>query len=160
MSSVEEEQRREGFIRELFPDEDGPGQWVTEDPRTGGTITIGEALDRMGVGAGAFEIEPEAGSPKYLALLDKMRDLHIRKNAGYAGVGNVDPWRNFRMAEDFGVEAWRGALIRASDKWSRIISLLENPENEQVGEALNDTLFDLAAYCLIVRCLRDEAGLT
>lgn len=96
------------------------------------------------------------GSLAYLALLDKMADLHREKNAGYAGIGNPDPWRNFRMAEEFGVAAWRGALIRASDKWSRIISLLENPDNEQVGESVEDTLFDLAAYCLIVICLRQE----
>ena len=26
-----------------------------------------------------------AGDPKYLQLLDEMKELHIRKNAGYSG---------------------------------------------------------------------------
>ena len=31
-----------------------------------------------------------------------------------------------------------------------------NPDNEMVGESLDDTLFDLAAYALIAICLRRE----
>lgn len=96
-----------------------------------------------------------AGSKEYLNLLQDMASLHERKNAGYAGNTN-DPWSNFRESEDFGVPAWKGALIRMSDKYSRIKSLVSNPNNEQVGESLEDTLMDLSAYALIVLCLRRE----
>ena len=91
-------------------------------------------------------------SQRYLELLDEMKALHIRKNAGYAG-GNPDSWANFRMSEAFGVSAFKGCLIRMSDKYIRITNLVRDPKNEQVGESVKDTLFDLAAYALIAICL-------
>lgn len=97
-------------------------------------------------------------SPAYLALLDEMRDLHIRKSTGYAG-DNPDVWCNFRGTEGFGVPAPVGALIRASDKFLRVQSLIKNPAHEMVGEAIEDTLMDLAAYALITICLlREQAA--
>ena len=97
-----------------------------------------------------------AGSPDYKALLDEAWDLHQRKNAGYAGEGNPDPWANFRMAEAFGISALDGCLVRMSDKYIRITNLKRNPDNNQVKESLRDTLSDLAAYALIAICLLDE----
>ncbi len=101
------------------------------------------------------ELKPQGGSPEYLKLLDEMADLHRRKNAGYAG-GKTDPWDNFRECEDFGVDAFTGVFVRMSDKWKRLKSLKRNPNNEQVGESMGDTLMDLAAYALIAKCLLDE----
>ena len=95
------------------------------------------------------------GDPAYLKLLDEMRSLHIRKNAGYSGE-SADRWANFRMSEVFGVPAYLGALVRMSDKWIRITNLIKNPDLDQVGESVDDTLMDLAAYCLIVICLLRE----
>lgn len=94
-------------------------------------------------------------SADYLALLNKMRDLHERKNAGYSG-DSPDPWLNFRQCEGFGITAEQGVLTRMSDKWSRLRSLWINPAHDQVGEAIEDTLMDLAAYSLILICLREE----
>ena len=85
-----------------------------------------------------------------------MAELHKRKNQGYSP--GADPWSNFREAEGFGVPAWKGALIRLSDKYMRVKSLTQNPDNEQVGESIDDTLMDLSAYALIVLCLRREAN--
>jgi hypothetical protein len=69
-----------------------------------------------------------------------MRDLHISKNAGYAGAGASDPWSNFRQCEQFGIAAVDGVITRMSDKWSRIQSLWKDKSNEQVGESVEDTL--------------------
>jgi hypothetical protein len=96
-----------------------------------------------------------AGSPEYLKLLDDMRDLHQRKNAGYAGHSN-DPWINFRQCEAFGITAVDGVITRMSDKWSRLQSLWKDASNEQVGESIADTLMDLSAYALILICLLNE----
>lgn len=96
-----------------------------------------------------------AGDAKYLKLLDTMKDLHIKKNAGYSG-DSQDRWANFRMAENFGVSAFLGCLVRMSDKFIRIQNLVKNPKNEQVGESIRDTLMDLASYALISICLWDE----
>jgi|WetSurMetagenome_2_1015567.scaffolds.fasta_scaffold00807_20 hypothetical protein len=95
-------------------------------------------------------------SSEYMALLDRMAVMHRSKNAGYAGQDNPDPWANFRQSEKFGVPAHIGCLVRWSDKYTRVINLLRDPTNDQVGEALEDTMFDLAAYSLIFICLYRE----
>lgn len=68
----------------------------------------------------------------------------------------LDAWSNFRMCETFGVSSFLGCLVRLSDKYIRITNLVKNPKNEQVGENIKDTLFDLAAYSLIAICLLEE----
>lgn len=96
-----------------------------------------------------------SGDPTYLKLLDEMRELHIKRNAGYSG-DSADRWANFRMSENFGVSSFLGCLVRMSDKFIRIQNLTKNPKNEMVGEAIEDTLLDLASYALIAICLLRE----
>ena len=96
-----------------------------------------------------------AGNPRYLQLLDEMKELHIKKNAGYSG-NSRDRWANFRMAENFGVSAFLGCLVRMSDKFIRIQNLVKNPNNEMVGESIKDTLLDVSSYALIAYCLLVE----
>lgn len=95
-------------------------------------------------------------SVRYLKLLEEMADLHVRKNSGYAGMDNPDPWANFRMSDQFGVSPFLGCLVRMSDKYIRVTNLIKNAENEQVGENIKDTLKDLAAYALIAICILEE----
>lgn len=95
-------------------------------------------------------------SKRFMELTDSMRDIHKRKNAGYAGDCN-DPWANFRYSELFGIPAFKGCLVRLSDKFIRIANLTKNPKNEQVGEAITDTLLDLANYAVIAICLYEES---
>lgn len=89
-------------------------------------------------------------------FFDNMQKLHERKNAGYSGVNNPDPWSNFRECVAFGVEPSQGCLVRLSDKYSRMMRLLENENNDLVGESILDTLQDFVAYCLIYLCLEEE----
>lgn len=97
----------------------------------------------------------QAGDKQFLALLDEMKRIHIAKNRGYAG-GSEDPWVNFRNATYFGVSPILSVFVRMSDKWARLISLVKDPNNDMVGEALEDTLIDLASYALIAICLIKE----
>ena len=94
--------------------------------------------------------------PDYKLLFDEIVSLHSRKNAGYAGVGCTDPWANFRMAQWFNVTAFTGCMIRMTDKFIRVQNLTKNPDADQVGEAITDTLFDFAIYCMIAMCLWEE----
>jgi hypothetical protein len=100
----------------------------------------------------------EAGNARYLALLGEMEALHRAKAAGYSGIGAVDTWANFREAEKWGVSPLGGCMVRLGDKYRRIQNILRNPENEQVGETVIDTLMDMAAYSLIGICLWEEAN--
>jgi hypothetical protein len=58
------------------------------------------------------------GDPRYLALLDEMRALHLRKVADY-GMGQ-DPLYNLHASVEFGVPPWKATILRANDKWTRI----------------------------------------
>lgn len=95
-------------------------------------------------------------SDRFLELVSMLGDMHCKKNAGYSGKDSVDPWRNFRFSELFGVSPLRGCLIRLSDKYIRVSNLIVDKENEQVGESIKDTLLDLASYALIAYCLYEE----
>jgi hypothetical protein len=94
-------------------------------------------------------------SKRFIEITEQMKDIYIRKNAGYSG-DCEDPWVNFRKAELFGVSAFKGCMIRASDKFNRIANLIKNPNNDQVGESVKDNLVDLANYVVIALCLYEE----
>lgn len=93
------------------------------------------------------------------AVYTQLHDLHIRKNAGYAG-DDPDPWKNFRAVEVFGISAADGCLTRLSDKYARWCVLKDNPEKDLVNESIADTLMDMVAYCLILICLLEEGHAT
>jgi len=91
------------------------------------------------------------GHPEFYDLLIRMAEIHEIKNKGY-GLG--DPLGNFRECERFGVPAYKGCLVRLSDKVSRIYNLVKNMENPEYQDAINmesieDTLLDLANYSLL-----------
>lgn len=96
------------------------------------------------------------GHPGFLALLDKMRRLHLAKDRDYSGQN--EPFSNFRNANRIGVKASVGAYIRFQDKVARLENLLameavgEQPSNESI----EDNLMDVGAYALIILCLREE----
>lgn len=91
-------------------------------------------------------------NPRFHALLQEIADLHDRKSHDYAQ--NADPLSNFRKAEAFGIPAWKGVLVRMSDKFSRIEELSNGKEAK--NESLRDSLIDLAVYALIDVILLEE----
>jgi len=97
------------------------------------------------------------GHPMFHELLEKMREIHNSKNADYGAGKQLG---NFEEAEDFGVSAFKGVLVRLSDKYSRIKSLCnrEGEEGEVKDESIEDTLIDLANYALIAIIVRREKG--
>lgn len=97
-----------------------------------------------------------AHSERFVELIEEVKDLHLRKNSGYAGKDSTDPWANFRMAEKVGITPFKGCLVRMTDKFMRVCNLAMNPANDQVNESIKDTLMDLAAYSLIAACLYEE----
>jgi len=94
------------------------------------------------------------GHPGFYKLLDRMRDLHSRKNHDYAGVGN--PLRNFYKCQEMGLTPFQGVMTRLSDKWSRIESYMKQGTLEVKSEGVEDTLLDNAVYSLIAILLLEE----
>jgi len=101
--------------------------------------------------------EKLVGHPMFYELLKKMAEVHSAKNHDYAMGG--DPLSNFKLAGAFGVPPFVGVMVRMSDKWSRLISLIQkgragNPEVKE--ESIEDTLLDLANYALLAIILLRE----
>jgi len=85
-----------------------------------------------------------------LSIFDELKALHESKDEDYAG---GEPLSNFKQCEKFGVPAWRGVMVRLSDKFSRLVSLAgKNGAHAVADEGIEDTLRDLAVYSVI--CLR------
>jgi len=97
---------------------------------------------------------PESRNPKFDALIEEIKKLHNSKSEDYTPDG--DPMHNLRRAEAYGVPAWKGVLIRLSDKQSRIEQLSRGKKANH--ESLRDSLVDQAIYSLLCICLLDEQG--
>ena len=88
----------------------------------------------------AFDFETKSKLHKEFA--DKLNPIYRMKNHDYGD--------SFAKAIDkFG---YVSALTRMDDKWNRICNLMMNMEtNPKVDESIEDTLLDLANYCLMLR---------
>lgn len=93
-----------------------------------------------------------ATSLKFKAQLDALWALHRKKAADY-GTDN-DPLRNIRASEEVGIEAWRGAWLRAKDKVKRIDTYCT--KGRLANEGVEDSFVDLAAYAIISALLFRE----
>lgn len=92
------------------------------------------------------------GDPKFLHDLEVLRALHLSKGHDYAD--ETDPLKNYvQSGHDAGIEAWRAAFARLSEKYHRLVNLLAKGETPN-HESLDDTFMDLAAMALIVKSLR------
>lgn len=93
-----------------------------------------------------------AGDPRFLADLDALKALHLSKGHDYAD--ESDPLKNYvQSGHDAGIEPWRAAFARLSEKYHRVVNLLAKDATPN-HESLDDTFMDLAAMALIVKSLR------
>lgn len=66
----------------------------------------------------------------------------LRKNADYGDTGQKPPILAKNLSADVGL------LVRMSDKFARLETLL-NGNKPEVEESVNDTMLDLAGYCIL-----------
>lgn len=84
------------------------------------------------------------------------------KNNDYTGAVEHDAFFNFEMAQKLGVPVdtrW-GFIFRMTDKFSRVIGLLKGIEAKVKDETLEETLIDLANYCLLLAAWLKSKGAT
>lgn len=80
----------------------------------------------------------------------RMIDITAAKNHDYTGAGD-DPFANFRNIKNCGgVSPEQGFLVRMNDKMARISSFVEKGILQVKDESVNDTLLDLANYCILM----------
>ena len=95
-------------------------------------------------------------SQAFFDLLDQMKALHASKSRDYGS--EHDPLANIRNGALFvGIEPWKGAMVRLSDKVTRLATF--NRTGSLHHEGVEDNLLDLASYALLALLLyREEHG--
>ncbi len=92
-------------------------------------------------------------SQAYFDLLDRMKALHSSKSRDYGS--EHDPLANIRNGALFvGIEPWKGAMVRLSDKVTRLATF--NRTGRLEHEGVEDNLMDLASYALLALLLYRE----
>ena len=91
---------------------------------------------------------------RFNEIVKGMVELHDRKNRDYAGNEYLS---NFLMCERMGIPAWKGCLIRLSDKMSRLMNIARTDEIAVGDETVIDTLMDLTVYAIITRILYENS---
>lgn len=95
---------------------------------------------------------PQNGHPRFHELLRTIGELHDKKQQDYGTLG--DPFANVRGSQEWGVEPWVGAMIRATDKLKRLQKAAKG--GTMANESVEDSFMDLAVYALIALVLYEE----
>jgi hypothetical protein len=94
-------------------------------------------------------------SQAFFDLCDQLKEMHRRKSRDYGCPSGEDPLANIRNGAKFvGIPSWKGAMVRLSDKVTRLASY--NATGRLENESLEDNLFDLASYSLLALLLHRE----
>ncbi|CCF83465.1 hypothetical protein [Nitrolancea hollandica] len=96
--------------------------------------------------------EPHPSSSKFYRHIVDAAILHAKKQADY-GQAN-DPFANVRASSDWGMPAWVGVMMRATDKVKRLQAFAQR--GVLTNESAKDSLADIAVYALIALVLMEE----
>jgi len=89
----------------------------------------------------------------FKAITDKMCGIIEKKNNDYAS--NTDAFSNFKFCSDFaGCSVEQVFSVFLAVKFARLKELLNGKEAK--NESIEDTLIDLANYCVLYKIYRDE----
>jgi hypothetical protein len=94
-------------------------------------------------------------SQAFFDLCDSLKEMHRRKSRDYGCPSGEDPLANIRNGAKFvGIPSWKGAMVRLSDKVTRLAAY--NATGRLENESLEDNLADLASYSLLALLLHRE----
>lgn len=116
---------------------------------------------------GTLDVPEDAGEPetprvvthptslRYYQLCDRLKAMHAAKSRDYGCPSGNDPLANIRNGAAFvGIEPWKGAMVRLSDKVTRLATF--NATGKLGHEGVVDTCLDLASYALLALLLYEE----
>lgn len=95
----------------------------------------------------------QAHQEQFKNLLNELEKIHNRKGHDYSG---DDRLSNFYLTEKMGIPAWKGCLVRMSDKFARLCQFAKTEELKVSDESVIDTLKDLAVYSLLCLMLFEK----
>lgn len=90
----------------------------------------------------------------FAGILTEALELHTLKSKDYGS--DSDPYANVRASEEFGVEAWKGGLLRANDKVVRLKQFAR--KGVLANESAEDSMKDLVVYFTIILMLYRQAS--
>ncbi len=92
-------------------------------------------------------------SQRFHDILGDLGALHDKKQKDYGT--DADPFNNIRAsAKEWGIPAWVGAMLRATDKVRRLQKFAD--KGELANESVIDAFDDLAVYAVIARVMYEE----
>jgi hypothetical protein len=107
------------------------------------------------LGSSLLKDDVHPTSQAFFDLCDALKDMHRRKSSDYGCPTGTDPLRNIRNGATFvGIPSWKAAMVRLSDKVTRLATY--NATGRLENESLDDNLFDLASYSLLALLLHRE----
>ena len=92
------------------------------------------------------------GAARFHEIIKELGDLHDKKQADYGRDG--DSFANIRASEEWGIPAWVGAMVRATDKVRRLQRFAQR--GSLMNEGAEDSLRDIAVYAIIALVLLEE----
>jgi hypothetical protein len=107
------------------------------------------------VGQGVMRSGVHPTSQKFFDLCERLKEMHASKSSDYGCPSGNDPLANIRNGAAFvGIEPWKGAMVRLSDKVTRLATF--NATGRLGHEGVVDTCLDLASYSLLALLLYEE----
>lgn len=93
-------------------------------------------------------------------MCDRAREIMTKKNHDYSGEKGDDPFANFRRCEAMGIcSPLQGALVRLTDKMSRVSTFAAAGKLMVTDETVDDTLIDFINYAVLCRgMILEERG--
>jgi len=99
----------------------------------------------------------EGGTPvryaAFNALLREIKTLHDSKGADYEDGG--EEYANLTAAEDWGIPAWKYAMLRTNEKLNRLKAHAKGSTLQHEGA--RDSMIDIAVLSLIAIVLKERA---
>jgi hypothetical protein len=93
----------------------------------------------------------------FFDLCEQLKATHFGKAKDYGCPSGTDPLANIRNGARFvGIEPWRAAMVRLSDKVTRLETYCRT--GSLTFEGVEDTLVDLASYALLTLLTHREAN--
>jgi hypothetical protein len=107
------------------------------------------------IGQGVIASAVHPTSQRFFDLCDELKAMHASKSSDYGCPSGNDPLANIRNGAAFvGIEPWKGAMVRLSDKVTRLATF--NATGRLGHEGVMDTCLDLASYALLAFLLYEE----
>jgi hypothetical protein len=134
------------------------GNTPADDPKMVGYSPLTEPRQVVASTEETLRRDAHPTSQAFYDLCDSLKEMHRLKSTDYGCPSGTDPLANIRNGARFvGIPAWKGAMVRLSDKVTRLATF--NATGSLTFEGVEDNLIDLASYALLSLLLyREEHG--